>query len=164
MELGLVTLLRTAWVAVTLPIIIASIPSSKLSSFHQLVSRFAKRGKTMQSSSYKFTVPQRFFSPFYVVTVVWTTLLLLTTWLYAYRMASLTSESFHFSHLASLLTGGSHIFSFHKSHLTPLEHRYRVCRIVLLLLLMEAQVMRCHFETFYVSNLASQLEFPYFPF
>ncbi|XP_022726695.1 polyprenol reductase 2-like [Durio zibethinus] len=152
MELGLVTLLRAAWIAVTLPIIVASIPSSKLSSFHQLASRFANRGKTMQQSSYKFTVPQRFFSHFYVVAVVWTTLLLLTTWLYAYRMAPLSSESFHFSHLASLLTGGSHIFSFQKSHLRPLEHRYRVWRIVLLLLLLEAQVVRRLFETFYVSN------------
>ncbi|XVF00984.1 hypothetical protein REPUB_Repub04eG0049200 [Reevesia pubescens] len=152
MELGLVTLLRAGWIAATLPILIASVPSSKLSSFHQLVSRFAMRGKTMQPSSHKFIVPQRFFSHFYVVAVVWTTLLLLTTWLYAYRMAPMTSDLFNFSHLASHLTGGSHIFSFHKSRLTPLEHRYKVWRIVLLLLLMEAQVLRRLFETFYVTN------------
>ncbi|XWS62713.1 hypothetical protein CRYUN_Cryun06bG0034500 [Craigia yunnanensis] len=152
MELGLVTFLRAAWIAVTLPIVIASMPSSKLSSFHQLVSRVTTRGITMQPSSYKFTVPQRFFSHFYVVAVVWTTLLLLTTWLYAYRMAPLSSESFHVSHLASQLTGGSHIFSLHKSHLIPLEHRYKVWRIVLLLLLLETQVMRRLFETFNVSD------------
>ncbi|KAK6253763.1 hypothetical protein QUC31_015483 [Theobroma cacao] len=152
MELGLVTLLRAAWIAVTLPIVIAPIPSSKLSSFHQLVSKFAKRGKTMQPCSCKFTVPHRFFSHVYMVAVVWTTILLLTTWLYAYRMAPLTSESFHILHLASHLTGGSHILSFHKSHLTALEHRYSIWRIVLLLLLMEAQVLRRLFETFNVSN------------
>ncbi|OMO74423.1 hypothetical protein CCACVL1_16748 [Corchorus capsularis] len=152
MELGLVTLLRAAWVAVILPIVIASIPSAKLSWFHQLLSGYAKRGKTMQPSSYKFTVPQRFFSHFYMMAVAWTTLLLLTTWLYACKEAPMTSESFHFSHLASYLTGGSHVFSFHKSHLTPVEYRYRVWRSVLLLLLMEAQVLRRLFETFYVFN------------
>ncbi|XVE48949.1 hypothetical protein DITRI_Ditri01bG0043100 [Diplodiscus trichospermus] len=151
MELDLVTLLRAAWMAVTLPIVIASIPSSKFGLFRQLVSRFANCGKAMQPSS-KFTVPRRFFSHLYVVAVVWTTLLLFTTWLYAYRMAPLSSESFHVVHLASQLTGGSHSFSFHKSHLTSLKQRYRVWRIVLLLLLMEAQVTRRHFEAFYVSN------------
>lgn len=51
MELGLVTLLRAVWVAATLPIVIALIPSSKLSFFQQFVLGFAKRGKIMQSSS-----------------------------------------------------------------------------------------------------------------
>ncbi|XVF45394.1 hypothetical protein PTKIN_Ptkin02bG0202000 [Pterospermum kingtungense] len=152
MELGLVTLLRAAWVAVTLPIVIASIPSSDLRSFHQRLSRFANRGRTMPLSFYKSTVPLRFHSHFYVVAAVWTTLLLLTTWLYAYTMAPLSSESFHVSDLASQLAGGSHIFSFHKSQLVPLEHRYKVWRAVLLLVLMEAQVMRRLFETFHISN------------
>ncbi|XWS40118.1 hypothetical protein CRYUN_Cryun18bG0112500 [Craigia yunnanensis] len=108
----------------------------------------------MQPSSSKFTVPRRFFSHFYMVAVVCTTLLLLTTWLYAYTMATLTSEPFHFSQLASHshLTGGSHIFSLLKSHLTPLEHRYRVWHAVFLLLLMEVQVLRRLFESLYVFN------------
>ena len=52
MELDLVALLRAAWIAGTLPILIASIPSSRLHSFHGLVLGFARRGKTMPSSSY----------------------------------------------------------------------------------------------------------------
>ena len=52
MELHLVALLRAAWIAGTLPILIASIPSSRLHSFHGLVLGFARRGKTMPSSSY----------------------------------------------------------------------------------------------------------------
>ncbi|KAF3685692.1 putative protein BASIC PENTACYSTEINE4-like [Capsicum annuum] len=51
MELGLVTLLRAAWVAAILPIVFALIPSSKLSFFQQFVLGFAKRGKIMQASS-----------------------------------------------------------------------------------------------------------------
>ncbi|KAJ6671462.1 POLYPRENOL REDUCTASE 2-LIKE [Salix viminalis] len=80
MELGLVELLRAAWIAGTLPILIASLPCSWLGSFHGLVLGFARRGKIMQSSSHhKFIVPQRIFSHFYVVAVAWTTLLLLVT-------------------------------------------------------------------------------------
>lgn len=51
MEVGVVGLLRTAWIAATLPILIAALPFSWLSSFRGAVLGFAKRGKTMQSSS-----------------------------------------------------------------------------------------------------------------
>ncbi|CAL5378333.1 unnamed protein product [Camellia sinensis] len=51
MEIELVALLRAAWVAATLPILVASIPSSLLNSFHEFFLGFAKRGKIMQSSS-----------------------------------------------------------------------------------------------------------------
>ncbi|XP_044509169.1 polyprenol reductase 2-like isoform X2 [Mangifera indica] len=111
---------------------------------------FAKRGKIMHSSSYKFTVPQRFFCHFYVVAVVWTTFLLSTTWLYASKMAPLTSEPSLYSTFVSHFTGGSNIFSFHKSLLTPIKHRYAVWRSVFLLLLMETQVLRRLVETVYV--------------
>jgi 3-oxo-5-alpha-steroid 4-dehydrogenase 3 len=52
MELGLVELLRAAWIAGTLPILIASLPRSWLGSFHGLVLGFARRGKIMKSSSH----------------------------------------------------------------------------------------------------------------
>lgn len=51
MEVGLVGLLRAAWIAGTLPILIASVPSSMLNWFRDALLGFAKRGKTMQSSS-----------------------------------------------------------------------------------------------------------------
>ena len=51
MEVGLVVLLRTAWIAGTLPILIALVPSSRLSWFRDLLLGFAKRGKLLQSSS-----------------------------------------------------------------------------------------------------------------
>ncbi|KAJ0009748.1 hypothetical protein Pint_34815 [Pistacia integerrima] len=150
MKFWLVGLLRAAWVAGTLPIIIASIPSSRLRSFHEALMGFAKRGKIMHSSSNKFTVPQRFFCHFYVVAVVWTTLLLCTTWLYAYKMAPLASEPSLYSTFASHSTGGSHILSFHKSRLMPIKQRYGIWRSVFLLLLMEIQVLRRLIETVYV--------------
>nr|XP_011458301.1 PREDICTED: polyprenol reductase 2-like [Fragaria vesca subsp. vesca] len=93
---------------------------------------FAKRGKIMQSSSHqKFTVPQKFFGHFYVAAVAWTTVLLVTTWTYAYNMVPFTSQS----------TEDSHIIS--------------VWRSVFLLLLMEVQVLRRLFETLYVFNYSS---------
>uniref|UniRef100_A0A6N2LLK7 3-oxo-5-alpha-steroid 4-dehydrogenase C-terminal domain-containing protein n=1 Tax=Salix viminalis TaxID=40686 RepID=A0A6N2LLK7_SALVM len=52
MQLGLVELLRAAWIAGTLPILIASLPCSWLGSFHGLVLGFARRGKIMKSSSH----------------------------------------------------------------------------------------------------------------
>lgn len=50
MELGIVWLVRVAWIAAILPMLIASIPNSKLTSFHQLVLGFARRGKILQPS------------------------------------------------------------------------------------------------------------------
>lgn len=52
MESWLAGLLRAAWVAGILPLIIASLPSSRLNSFHGALLGFAKRGKIMQSSSH----------------------------------------------------------------------------------------------------------------
>lgn len=51
MEMGLLSgLLRLAWTAGILPILIALIPSSSLHSFRNIISGFAQRGKIMQSS------------------------------------------------------------------------------------------------------------------
>ncbi|KAH7517728.1 hypothetical protein FEM48_Zijuj09G0095100 [Ziziphus jujuba var. spinosa] len=150
MEVGLVGLLRVSWIAGTLPILIASLPCSGLTSFHRALSGFAKRGKTLQSSSEKFTVPQKFFSHFYVVAMVWTTFLLVTTWIYAYRMAPIVSKPFHYYTITSHLTGGSHIFSWHKTYSSPMEYRYGIWQSVFLLLLMEIHVSRRLYETIQV--------------
>ncbi|KAF9684428.1 hypothetical protein SADUNF_Sadunf04G0117300 [Salix dunnii] len=151
MKFGLVELLRAAWIAGTLPILIASLPCSWLGSFHGLVLGFARRGKIMKSSSHhRFTVPQRFFSHFYVVAVVWTTLLLLATWIYANRMETNVSEPFFYFDLGSYFTGSANIFSFHRSQLISSENKFRVWLSVFLLLLMEVQVLRRLFETLYV--------------
>ncbi|XP_040941097.1 polyprenol reductase 2 isoform X3 [Gossypium hirsutum] len=138
MEVGLVALLRLTWVAAILPIILASL---RLRPFHQTILGLAKRGKTMHPSSSKFTVPQRFFSHFYMVGTLWTTLLLLTTWLYACTAGSTSST----------------IFALHKSH--------RVWRALFLLWLMEAQVLRRLYESLYVFHyrpLARMHIFGYF--
>ncbi|CAE6138068.1 unnamed protein product [Arabidopsis arenosa] len=154
MELEIVWLVRAAWITVwivsILPLVIASIPSSKLNSFRELVLSFAGRGKILHPSSQKFTIPQKCFAHFYVIGVVWTTLLLAATWMYACKMAPLSSEEFQLSDIASRLAGGSHVFSFYKSHMTPVEHRFKVWRAVFLLLLMEIHVLRRLIESFYV--------------
>ncbi|KAH7853193.1 hypothetical protein Vadar_034555 [Vaccinium darrowii] len=152
MEIGLVDLLRATWVAATLPILIALIPSSRLNSFRELVLGFAKRGKIMQSSSNKFSVPQKLFCHFYALAVVWTTFLLLTTWFYAHNMAPLVSEPLQYSTIATHLTGGSNIFSRHKSRSGAVKDIYRVWQAVFLLLLMEVQALRRLYETFHVFN------------
>ena len=51
MEVGLAQLLRAAWISGTLPIIIASIPTSKLRWFRETLLCFARRGKIRQASS-----------------------------------------------------------------------------------------------------------------
>ncbi|XP_062076930.1 polyprenol reductase 2-like [Humulus lupulus] len=155
MELGLVWLLRAAWIAGTLPILIASIPSSSLSSVHGLVLNFAKRGKIMNSSSKRFTLPQKYFGHFYAVASVWTTFLLVTTWMYAYKTVPIVSKPFHYSTFVSQIAGGSQIFSWLKSHTAPVEYKYSVWRSVFLLLLMEVQVLRRLYETIYVFNYSS---------
>ncbi|WZZ43632.1 hypothetical protein YC2023_039891 [Brassica napus] len=137
MELGIwiVWLVRAAWIAAILLMVIGSIPSSKLRLYHELMLSFAGRGKILQPSSsqvlcvsvavHKWTVPQKYFAHFYVVGVVWTTLLFAMTWMYAFKMAP--------------LTGGSHV-----------EHWFKVLRAVFLLLLMEIHVLRRLIESFYV--------------
>ncbi|TQE06364.1 hypothetical protein C1H46_007998 [Malus baccata] len=51
MEVCDVGLVRTAWVAATMPILVAAVPCSGLASFHGAVLGFAKRGKITRSSS-----------------------------------------------------------------------------------------------------------------
>ncbi|XP_062025402.1 polyprenol reductase 2-like [Rosa rugosa] len=154
MEVGLVSLLRTAWIAATLPLLIASLPFSWLNPVHKTVLGFAKRGKTM-SSSRRFTVPQKFFCHFYVLAVVWTTLLLVTTWMYAYKMVPMYVDPFLYPTFASRFTGGSHILSWRKSPSVPMGYRYSVWRSVFLLLLMEVQVVNRLIETIYVFKYSS---------
>ncbi|KAI8026891.1 Polyprenol reductase 2 [Camellia lanceoleosa] len=134
MEIELVALLRAAWVAATLPILVVSIPSSLLNSFHEFLLGFAKRGKIMQSSSQKFTVPQKFFCHFYTLAVVWTTFLLAATWFYAYKM-----HCWCLSHCNILVVKVQTL-------------RDTVWRSVFLLLLMEVQALRCLVKTIYVFN------------
>ncbi|MBA0600633.1 hypothetical protein Gorai_006815, partial [Gossypium raimondii] len=152
---GLIWLLRVAWIAGTLPILIASLPFPILKSFHTLLLSFAKRGKIMPSSSHRFTVPQSFFLHFYLLAVVWTTSLLMCTWYFAYKVAPLGTESLSYPFAASHLTGGSHVFSIHKSRFTSAEDRFNVWKSVLLLLLMEVHVLRRLYETFNVFNYSS---------
>ncbi|KAL0914167.1 hypothetical protein M5K25_017677 [Dendrobium thyrsiflorum] len=101
----------------------------------------------------KLTVPQRFFLHFYVIAVLLTTSLGLSTWFYAYKkMTPLASEPLQFSTIASHLTGGSHMLSIHKSTTFPMKRRFEVWKIVLVLLMMEAQALRRLYETLYVFN------------
>lgn len=53
MELGIwiVWLVRAAWIAAILLMVIGSIPSSKLRLYHELMLSFAGRGKILQPSS-----------------------------------------------------------------------------------------------------------------
>ncbi|KAF8112728.1 hypothetical protein N665_0062s0072 [Sinapis alba] len=144
MEQGIciVWLVRAPWITVILLMVIASIPSSKLRLFHELVWSFTGRGKILiPSSSQKWTVPQKYFAHFYVFGVAWTTLLLAITWMYAFKMVPLSSEEFMFSGISRHLTGGSHV-----------ENHFEVWRAVFLLLLMEIQVLRRLIESFYVFN------------
>lgn len=155
MDIRLDWLLRAAWVAGTLPILVASLPHSRLDSIHAFLLQFASRGKTSQSSSYKFTVPQKFFLHLYIVGVIWTTFLLLTTWFYAYKMAPLGGAALSFSLAASHLTGASHAFSWHKSRFSTVEDRFQIWKTAFLLLLMEIHVLRRLYETLYVFNYSS---------
>ncbi|CAL5328997.1 unnamed protein product [Camellia sinensis] len=103
MEIELFALLRAAWVAATLPILVVSIPSSLLSSFHEFLLGFAKRGKIMQSSSQAF--------------------LLAATWFYAYKMAPLVSEPLPYSSSESSNTESHarmHVFGYLPAALLPL--------------------------------------------
>ncbi|XP_012065490.1 polyprenol reductase 2 isoform X2 [Jatropha curcas] len=154
MDIRLDWLLRAAWISATLPILIASFPSSRLNSFHQLLLGFSRRGKTMQPSSH-FTVPQRFFLHFYLVGVALTTFLLIIIWGYAYKLASLDSGSLDYSTAASQLVGGSQIYSLHVSHFPTLAYRHKIWISVFLLLLMEMQVLRRLYETVYVLKYSS---------
>ncbi|KAL9244965.1 hypothetical protein vseg_018677 [Gypsophila vaccaria] len=158
MEINIASLLNVAWLIAIMPIIIASLPISSLNQLHHTLVVFAGRGKIIQSSSSSFsklTVPQRYFSHFYVLAVVWTTFLLFTTWASAHQLASLVFESTSHSGMASNLVGGSHISSIEKSLSTSSEHAYSLWRSVFLLLLMEIQVLRRLYESLCVFNYSS---------
>lgn len=152
MEVGLGTLLMWAWLAATCPIIVAMVLSSRLNWFHRLVLGFAMRGKTMQPSSPsdRFTVPQKFFLHFYLLAVVWTTILLVTTGFYAHEVAPFICNPSQYSTILSHLIGGSNAFSLRRSRSSKERDRYRAWQSVFLLLLMEVQVLRRLYETLYV--------------
>ncbi|KMZ68334.1 3-oxo-5-alpha-steroid 4-dehydrogenase family protein [Zostera marina] len=133
--LGRITLLlQIVWVTAILLILFASVPSPTLRPFHQLVSSLSARGKT-SSSTKRFTVPQKYFLHFYIVAVVWTTLLLVwfilsyTHW----KMIQFDSADHHSIGQISIVWR-NHIF---------------------LLMLMELQVLRRFFETAYVFGYGS---------
>lgn len=148
--MAVVTLLRAAWIACILPIVAALVPSSKINEFRRLVLQLAGRGKIIDSSARKLSVPQKYFCHFYVIATIWTAFLLVATWLYAYKTAAIVSESSLYSSLASQLTGVSYEFSLHKSHSSAREYKYGIWKSVFLLLLMEAQVLRRLLESIYV--------------
>ncbi|XP_052182054.1 polyprenol reductase 2-like [Diospyros lotus] len=137
MEMGLVVLLRAAWLAGMLPML------------GQWLFGFARRGNTTRSPSNKFTVPLKFVSHFYALAVVWTTFLLITTWFYVSQDASLLVSRPSYSTILKYLTGGSNIFSFHKSHRSMVVHGYEVWQSIILLLLMEIQALRRLIESIY---------------
>jgi len=94
----------------------------------------------------KFTIPQRLFFHFYLVAFLWTTLLLVATWAYAYRMVPVVAEPFSYSTITSFLTGGSTIRA--DSH--KVKQGYAAWEAVSLLLLMEFHVLRRLFESIHV--------------
>lgn len=96
----------------------------------------------------KFTIPQWLFLHFYAVAFVWTTLLLVGTWAYAYSMVPLVVEPFTYSTITSFLTGGSTM----RTDSSKLKHGYVAWQAVFLLLMMELQVMRRLYESIYVFN------------
>ncbi|XP_014524320.1 polyprenol reductase 2 isoform X1 [Vigna radiata var. radiata] len=146
MEELLVQFLRASWLAATLPIVIASFSIPSLSFLRRTLLGLAGRGKIMQSSSQKFTIPQRLFFHFYLVAFLWTTLLLVATWAYAYRMVPVVAEPFSYSTITSFLTGGSTIRT--DSH--KLRQGYAAWESVSLLLLMAFHVLRRLYETIHV--------------
>ncbi|EPS68070.1 hypothetical protein M569_06704, partial [Genlisea aurea] len=140
--LSVVCALRASWLMAILPIFVASLPFPKLAPYSKLLTGFSRRGKTMQSSSHKLSVPQKYFFHFYILGVIWTTLLLITTWLYAYKSSSVVSGS-----ITDHFTGGSNessVQNYSGSHKKGIWHS------ILLLLLMETQLLRRLSESIHV--------------
>ncbi|KAI8023269.1 Polyprenol reductase 2 [Camellia lanceoleosa] len=151
-EIGfvLVLLLRAAWLAGTLPILIAVIPLSRFNSFHECLLGFAKRGRYcnhLQINSLYSEILQSFLC----VGCGVTTLLLVTTWFYAYKEAPLASRPLQYSTIVNY----------------TVKYRYRVWQSVFLLLLMEVQALRRLCESIYVFKYSPQLGctfwLPYWP-
>ncbi|KAL5788741.1 hypothetical protein ACOSP7_005690 [Xanthoceras sorbifolium] len=70
MEVWLVGLVRAAWIAATLPILIALIPSSSLKKVHEALMGIAKRGKTMHPSSNCYFVIKTIFFLFLFLNMI----------------------------------------------------------------------------------------------
>ncbi|KAK4747766.1 hypothetical protein SAY87_014352 [Trapa incisa] len=149
-DIGLTGVLRAAWAAAILPLVTVSLPFSFLVPLRGALLGFALRGKNMQSSYLKFSLPQRFFSHFYMLGVLWTTLLLVATWAYAYNMTFLAPEPSIFSNTANHLIGDP--FSLHSTGSTSFKQTCSVWNSVFLLLLMEIHVLRRLYEAIYVFN------------
>ncbi|XP_074589275.1 polyprenal reductase 1-like [Curcuma longa] len=160
---GFTVALRLAWIAATLPILLASLPIRPLGFLHRMLIGFAARGKIMKKSTSRFTLPQKYFLHFYLVALALTTFLAFSIWFYAYeKMLPLASESLGYETTASYLTGGAHIFSFNKAPLVNFELKHQVWRTVFVLLLMDFQVLRRAYETVYVFNYSPSARMHFF--
>ena len=179
MELGIVWLVRVAWIAAILPMLIGSIPNSKLTSFHQLVLGFARRGKILQPSSssqvfikacHLIQLPSLLIrlklmfqlQNHTIATLVWDLR-------FQFHKCSVSVSCFetmqkwtlpqkHFAHFyvlgvawTTLLLAATWMYAFKMTPLTSDEfHLSKVWRAVFLLVLMEIQVLRRLMESFYV--------------
>ncbi|XP_024528093.1 polyprenol reductase 2 isoform X3 [Selaginella moellendorffii] len=146
-------LLGAAWLGAALICVAAALPIKALHPLRSLVLACCRRGKLLyssSSSSKRFTVPQSFFTHFYVVGVTWNTLLLATATLSS-CMCTLSSatDGIQFSALVEQFTGaGASAGS--GSIPSMAKQKQRGWTVVLLLLLMELQVCRRLYESLMV--------------
>ncbi|KAJ0428476.1 putative polyprenol reductase [Helianthus annuus] len=125
-QVGLVTLLRAAWLLATLLIVAVWLPLPGFRWLRRAILELTKRGKISKSDS-NLTVPHSFFSHFYVVGTLWTTMLLVAVWSYAMMIDQ-------------------------QDHLNKSLPVYDVWLSVFMLSLMEAQVVRRVYDSVNVFN------------
>uniref|UniRef100_A0A0D6QZ58 3-oxo-5-alpha-steroid 4-dehydrogenase C-terminal domain-containing protein n=1 Tax=Araucaria cunninghamii TaxID=56994 RepID=A0A0D6QZ58_ARACU len=147
-------LLRIAWLLGIGSILMACVPLRPFLPFRGLMRHAASRGKLMNGSSStkpRWSVPQSYFLHFYLVSVIWTTFLLACISYFAYcTTVPPSSESLGYSSVASHIAGGVDSLSPARSSSSLAKYRLQAWKTVLVLLLMEAQVVRRLYETLYV--------------
>ncbi|GLJ16228.1 hypothetical protein SUGI_0272240 [Cryptomeria japonica] len=146
-------LLRIVWVAGITPIVIASILHRHVGALRRFILVAASRGKLMNNAKTRWSVPQSYFLHFYLVSVTWTTFLLVCMSYFAHcTTATTSSDSLRYSSVASYIAGGVDALSFAKPPYILAEYNKQAWKTVLVLLLIEAQVVRRLYETVYVFN------------
>ncbi|KAG6555040.1 hypothetical protein Mapa_003072 [Marchantia paleacea] len=150
--------LLIVWIAFAGPVIVAAIPIKALDPLRRFWWPLIRRGKLLRSPDtagrglLKLTVPQSFFTHFYIVGLTLNTVLFLTSFAFACKCSSGVKNQF--SSVVAQLTGagGHHTLFAGEPVLVLGKFGPEAWKLVFLLLLMEIHLTRRLYECLFVSS------------
>ncbi|CAM6085754.1 unnamed protein product [Calypogeia fissa] len=162
--------LAVLWLLAAGPLIVAALPVPALEPLRKCLFPVMRRGKLLRSNEsagkgfQKFTVPQSFFTHFYVLGLIWTTALFFTALGFAVICSNPASpEEHNLSSLAAQLVNAPMSYLQGDSSMGDIEKYGKdAWRLVFLLLLFEIHLTRRLYECLFVSSFSPSARMNFF--